>query len=219
MSYCLSPHYFMKVLTIVKELKVYSLIARAITFLTQFLVCRQRIDLGFLIDSSRSRYGSRAILRFIKETIRRFEVSVSKTRIGIVQFTSRVRLILGFGRTYNPVRIGRLIDQIRFNGRGGRLLGRALTYTERYLFRSRPRCGRRRVLIVLTTGESRDAVKRPAGRLFSSGVEIYAIGLGTVRRKSLQRIATVCKQVFRVHTRQLVSLSRIIQDKICSSTG
>lgn len=71
----------------------------------------------------------------------------------------------------------------------------------------------------MTTGESRDAVKMPAGRLFSSGVEIYAIGLGTVRRKSLQRIATVCKQVFRVHTRQLVSLSRIIQDKICSSTG
>lgn len=71
----------------------------------------------------------------------------------------------------------------------------------------------------MTTGESRDAVNRPAERLFSSGVEIYAIGLGTVRRKSLQRIATVCKQVFRVYTRQLVSLTRIIQDKICSSTG
>lgn len=136
-----------------------------------------------------------------------------------MQYTSRVRLILGFGRAYNPVRISRLIDRIRLNGRGGRYLGRALTYTKRYLFRSRPRCGRRRVLIVLTTGESRDAVKRPAGRLFASGVEIYAVGIGTVRRRSLQKVATVCKQVFRVHVRQLVSLSRIIKDKICSSTG
>ena len=171
------------------------------------------------MDASRSRYSSRTILQFIKETVRRFEVSVSKTRIGIVQYNSRVRLILGFGKAYNPVRISRLIDQIRLNGRGGRYLGRALTYTKRYLFRSRPRCGRRRVLIVLTTGESRDAVKRPAGRLFTSGIEIYAVGIGTVRRRSLQQIATVCKQVFRVHTGQLMSLSRIIKDKICSSTG
>lgn len=201
------------------QMTIEKLKAEHLTFLSQCQVCRQRIDLGFLVDASRSRYGSRAILRFIKDTVRRFEVSVSKTRIGIVQYTSRVRLILGFGRTYNPSRIGALIDQIRFNDRGGRYLGRALTYTERYLFRSRPRCGRRRVLVVLTTGEPRDAVKRPAVRLFSSGVEIYAIGFGTVRRKSLQRIATVGKQVFRVDARQLVALSRIIQDKICSSTG
>ncbi|KAJ7378689.1 hypothetical protein OS493_021269 [Desmophyllum pertusum] len=179
----------------------------------------QRIDVGFLVDASRGRYSSRVILKFIKDTIRRFEVSSSKTRIGIVQYTSRVRLILGLGRAYNPTQIDRLIDRIRLSGRSGRYLGKALSYTRRYLFKGRPRCGRRRVLIVLATGVSRDGVRRPAGRLFASGVEIYAIGIGRVRRRTLMQIATVSKQVFSVGTRRLVSLSRLIKDRICSSKG
>lgn len=183
------------------------------------LVCRQRIDLGFLVDTSRVRYSSRVILRFLKDTVRLFEVSSLKTRVGIVQFSSRVRLILGFGRNYNPTQIKRLIDQIRLIGRGGRYLGRALTYTARYLFKGRPRCGRRRVLIVLTTGNSRDGVTRPARELFASGVELYAVGIGRVRRRSLVRIAIVSRRVFSVGARKLVSLSRTIKDRICSSTG
>lgn len=171
------------------------------------------------MDASRVRYSSRVILRFLKDTVRLFEVSRLKARIGIVLYTSRVRLLLGFRRNYNPSQISRLIDQIRLIGRTGRYLGRALTYTARYLFRGRPRCGRRRVLVVLATGESRDDVTRPARGLFSSGVELYAVGIGRVRRQSLLRVATISSHIFRVGARQLVSLSRIIKDKICSSTG
>ena len=171
------------------------------------------------MDASRVRYSSRVILRFLKDAVRLFEVSRLKARIGIVLYTSRVRLLLGFRRNYNPSQISRLIDQIRLIGRTGRYLGRALTYTARYLFRGRPRCGRRRVLVVLATGESRDDVTRPARGLFSSGVELYAVGIGRVRRQSLLRVATISSHIFRVGARQLVSLSRIIKDKICSSTG
>lgn len=171
------------------------------------------------MDASRVRYSSRVILRFLKDTVRLFEVSRLKARIGIVLYTSRVRLLLGFRRNYNPSQISRLIDQIRLIGRTGRYLGRALTYTARYLFRGRPRCERRRVLVVLATGESRDDVTRPARGLFSSGVELYAVGIGRVRRQSLLRVATISSHIFKVGARQLVSLSRIIKDKICSSTG
>lgn len=75
------------------------------------------------------------------------------------------------------------------------------------------------MLIVLTTGESRDRVRRPAVRLFASGVEIYAIGIGQVRRRLLLQIATGSRHVFNVGARRLVSITRIIKDRICSSPG
>ena len=159
------------------------------------------------------------ILQYIKETVRRFEVSSTRVRIGIVQYTSRPTLVMRFGRTYARVQIYRVVERMKQRGRGVRYLGRALTYTGRYLFRSRPRCGRRKVLIVLTTGESRDRVRRPARRLFASGVEIYAIGIGRVRRQSLLQIATGSRHVFNVASRRLVSITRIIKDRICSWPG
>lgn len=124
-----------------------------------------------------------------------------------------------FGRTYARVQIYRVVERMKLRGRGVRYLGRALTYTGQYLFRSRSRCGRRKVLIVLTTGESRDRVRRPARRLFASGVEIYAIGIGRVRRQSLLLIATGSRHVFNVAARRLVSITRIIKDRICSWPG
>ena len=183
------------------------------------LVCRARIDLGFLLDGSPGRFSSRVIMQYIKETVRRFEVSSTRVRIGIVLYTSRPTLIMRFGRTYARVQIYRVVDRMQLRGRGGRYLGRALTYTGRYLFKSKPRCGRRRVLIVLTSGKSRDRIRRPARRLHASGVEIYAIGIGRVRRRSLLQIATGSRHVFNVAARRLVSITRIIKDRMCSSPG
>ena len=124
-----------------------------------------------------------------------------------------------FGRTYARLQIYRVVNRIRLRGRGGRYLGRALAYTGRYLFIGKPRCGRRKVLIVLTTGESRDRIRIPGLRLFASGVEIYAIGIGRVRRRSLLQIATASTHVFNVAARRLVSITRTIKDRICSSPG
>ena len=183
------------------------------------LVCRARIDLGFLVDASLSKFSSRVILQYIKETVRRFKISSTGVRIGIVTYTSRPTLVMRFGRTYARLQIYRVVNRIRLRGRGGRYLGRALAYTGRYLFIGKPRCGRRKVLIVLTTGESRDRIRLPALRLFASGVEIYAIGIGRVRRRSLLQIAAASTHVFNVGARRLVSITRTIKDRICSSPG
>ena len=183
------------------------------------LVCRARIDLGLLVDASPGRFSSRVIRQYIKETIRRFEVSRTKVRVGIVLFTSRPTLMMSFARTYARAQIYSAVDRLQIRRRGGRYLGRALTYTRRYLFRGKPRCGRRRVLIVLTSGTSRDRIRRPARRLQASGVEIYAIGIGSVRRRFLLQIATGSRHVFNVGARRLVSITRIVKDRICSPPG
>ena len=171
------------------------------------------------MDASPGRFSSRVIRQYIKETIRRFEVSRTKVRVGIVLFTSRPTLMMSFARTYARAQIYRAVDRLQLRRRGGRYLGRALTYTRRYLFRAKPRCRRRRVLIVLTSGISRDRIRRPARRLHASGVEIYAIGIGSVRRRFLLQIATGSRHVFNVDARRLVSITRIVKDRICSSPG
>ena len=128
-------------------------------------VCTARVDLGFLIDATSSaRRYLRRVVQFVRETVRRFTISSSTTRIGVVTYASRARRIIGLSRAYSRRRIYSAIRRIRILG-GGRRLGRGLSYTRLYLFRGKPQCGRRRVLIVLAAGRSLDRIRRPVNAL------------------------------------------------------
>ena len=182
-------------------------------------VCTARVDLGFLIDASSSgRRNIKRIVQFVRETVRRFTISSRATRIGVVTYASRPRRIIRFSGSYNRQRIYGAIGGIRVLGRGRRL-GRALSYTRRYLFRGKPQCGRRRVLIVVTTGRWVGRVKRPAEALKGAGVEIFTIGIGSISRRSLLRVTTDRKHVLVVGYTQLLSIVRTLKDKICYSPG
>lgn len=133
-------------------------------------------------------------------------------------YASRATRIIGFSGRYTRRRIYNAVGRIRVL-RGRRRLGRALSYTRRYLFRGKPQCGKRRVLIVLTTGRSVDRVKKPAEALKGAGVEIFAIGIGRVGRRGLLRVTTDRKHVFVVGVRRLLSIVRTLKDRICYSPG
>ena len=184
-----------------------------------FPVCTARVDLGFLIDASSSgRRNIKRIVQFVRETVRRFTISSRATRIGVVTYASRVSRIIGFSRANTRRGIYNAISRIRVLGRGRRL-GKALSYTRRYLFRGKPVCGRRRILIVVTTGRWVGRVKRPAEALKGAGVEIFTIGIGSISRRSLLRVTTDRKHVFVVGYTQLLSIVRTLKDKICYSPG
>ena len=182
-------------------------------------VCTARVDLGFLIDATSfaRRYHPR-VVKLVRETVRRFTISSSATRIGVVTYASRARRIIGLSGAYSRRRIYNAIDRIRIL-RGGRRLGRGLSYTRIYLFRGKPQCGRRRVLIVLSAGRSLDRVRRPANALKGVGVEIFAVGLGRVSRRSLLKVTTDTKHVFTVGVARLLSIVRTLKDRICYSPG
>ena len=160
----------------------------------------------------------RQIAQFVREAVRRFTISSRAARIGVVTYASRPRRIIGFAAAYNRQRSYNAIRGIRALG-GRARLGRALTYTRLNLFRGKPRCGRRRVLIVLTSGQWIDRVKRPAEALKGAGVEIFTIGIGSIRRTSLLRVTTDTKHVFVVGYTQLLSIVRTLKDRICYSPG
>lgn len=192
-----------------------------ITLLRFKTVCRARIDLGFLIEGSSSvvrsgRKNFQRIKLFVKELIRRFTISTRETRIGAVVFSSRAQLVLRFSTSARIV--NRAVNRIKYL-RGGRNIGQALRYVGRYLYKGKSRCGRRRVLILITSGTSQDRVGRPAKVLHAEGVELYTVAVGKVSLRNLLRIATDTKHVLVTGYRGLMTIVRTLKDRICHSPG
>lgn len=185
------------------------------------LVCRAKIDLGFLIDGSRQigRATFARIIEYLKETVRRFDVQRTQTRIGLVLFASRQRLVFGFRRSYSRAQVYREIGKLSLLRGRRRRTAQALLYTKKFLFYDKPKCGRRRVLILVTTGTSRDNVIRPARILHAVGVEVFTLGVGRVSFNFLKKIATDRYHVLTTDVRRLVTLVRIIKDRMCYSPG
>ena len=105
------------------------------------LVCRKRLDLAFLIDGSGSinAYGRgnfRRCLNFVKRLVASFSVSPTRTRVGIVLFSTRAWLIANFRRYRNKQSLLGAIGRIRYP-RGGTKIGRALRFAKYQLFRRR----------------------------------------------------------------------------------
>ena len=117
-----------------------------------FLGCRARVDLAFVIDGSGSieAYGRgnfRRCLNFVKAIVSRFNIANGQTRIGVVLFSSRPRLIFDFKRYHRNKRgVLNAISRIRYP-RGGTKTGYAMRYTYSRVFRYARR-GARKVTLM-----------------------------------------------------------------------
>ena len=155
----------------------------------------------------------------MKETVRRFNVQSSQTRIGLTLFASRQRPIFGFRRSHSRAQVYQELKRLRLLRGGTRRTARALMFVKRFLFRGKPTCGRRRVLVLVTTGVSRDDVVRPARILHAAGVEVYTVGVGRVSVRYLRKIATDRFHVFSANVGSLLTIVRTLKDKMCHSPG
>ena len=102
------------------------------------LVCRSRLDLTFLIDGSGSieHYGKgnfKRCLNFVRRIVSQFNTDNGQTRVGIVVYSSRPRVILNFRRRRKRL-ILRAIKRIRYP-RGGTRTGYAMRHCYRRVFR------------------------------------------------------------------------------------
>lgn len=79
-------------------------------------VCRSRVDLGILIDGSRSvgRRNFRKVIDFVKSFVSFFPLSARETRVGVMVFSSRSRLAFGLNRYGSRTQVVRAINRIRF---------------------------------------------------------------------------------------------------------
>lgn len=144
-----------------------------------------------------------------------FKISKKFTRVGIVLFSYRARLIFGLNTYWTQRDILRAIDNIRYPN-GGTKTGLAMSYAQRTLFRRHSR-GRKQVMIVMTDGRSQDGVSGPAYALKRRHVEMFAVGIG--RRfniRQLFQIASSRRHVYTAGFRNLPSIVRVIKTKACS---
>lgn len=183
-------------------------------------VCLAKIDMTFLIDGSGSieAYGKgnfKRCLDFVKRMVVSFKISQRLTRVGVVLFSHRPRLIFSFS-TYTIARdILKAIDRIRYP-RGGTKTGMAMYYAQRTLFRRKHR-HRKQVMIVMTDGRSQDRVSGAARALKKQGVVLFAVGIGKrYNINQLIHIASSRRHVFTAGFRNLPSIVRIIKTKACA---
>ena len=73
------------------------------------LVCRSMVDLAFVIDGSGSieHYGKgnfKRCLRFVQRVVRQFKINSGRTRVGVVLYSTRPRLMFRFSKYYRRKR-------------------------------------------------------------------------------------------------------------------
>lgn len=174
----------------------------------------------FIIDGSGSieHYGRgnfKRCLRFVQSMVRSFIISRSYVRVGIVLFSSRSKLVLRFNQNRGFNSILRVIDRIKYPGRGTRT-GAALRYANSRLFSGANRRSSK-VAIVMTDGGSQDSVKKPAQLLRRHGVKIFCLGIGKkYNMRQLLQMAGSQRYVFTADFRNLRSVVRAVKQKACT---
>ena len=104
------------------------------------LVCRSMVDLAFVIDGSGSieHYGKgnfKRCLRFVQRVVRQFKINSGRTRVGIILYSTRPRLMFRFNKYYRRKRqLLSAINRIPYP-RGLTKTGWAMRYSYSTLFR------------------------------------------------------------------------------------
>jgi len=100
------------------------------------------VDLGFAMDSSMPDLVWYNFLSYAKAVTDSFDISSSRTRVGVIVFSNYARIAFPFDADYTRFGVKQLIDGIRRPDSEGHRLDRALQMAYRDLFG--PRYGARR---------------------------------------------------------------------------
>uniref|UniRef100_A0A2C9LAA7 VWFA domain-containing protein n=1 Tax=Biomphalaria glabrata TaxID=6526 RepID=A0A2C9LAA7_BIOGL len=162
------------------------------------------LDIAFVVDSSSSiwQMNFTKALWFVEDFVERFEIGPQNVRVSFVTYGDKVNEDLAFDfDTYtNKKALKNVISNTEYRGGSRTETGAAIAYMlDRQIPKARQ--GVRKVAIVLTDGNSQDEdrTKSEAARAVSSGLEVFAIGVGRdISEQELRNIASDSKHVFNV---------------------
>ena len=158
------------------------------------------------------RWGFRQMKHFARLVARSFTISQSYGRVGVIVYGSYPRIEFGFNRYLKALNLDRTIEILRFIG-GARRTGKALGLALNGLFRG---SRKKRVLIFVTNGPAADSVRLPSLRIHQSGIEAFAIGIGSRTSNSeLRAIATNARHTYIVTFKALKSIVKSVVRKAC----
>uniref|UniRef100_A0A668UU60 VWFA domain-containing protein n=1 Tax=Oreochromis aureus TaxID=47969 RepID=A0A668UU60_OREAU len=176
------------------------------------------IDLVLLIDGSKSvrPQNFELVKKFVNQVVDSLDVSVHGTRVGLVQYSSRVRTEFPLNMYHTADEIKAAVMKVEYMEKGT-MTGLALkhmlenSFSEaegaRPLSRNIPRIG-----LVFTDGRSQDDITEYAKKAKEVGITMYAVGVGKAVEDELREIASEPVEKHFYYTTDFTAISTIAEN-------
>uniref|UniRef100_A0A7N8WRA1 Matrilin 2 n=1 Tax=Mastacembelus armatus TaxID=205130 RepID=A0A7N8WRA1_9TELE len=155
------------------------------------------MDLFFVIDGSKSLGPANfeLVKQFVNGIVDSLDISQIGTHVGLLQYSTKVRTEFTLGQYTTAQDIKQAVSRIQYMGKGS-MTGSALRHMFESSFSANEgaRHNIPHVSIVFTDGRSQDDVSEWANKAKSSGVTIYAVGVGKAIEQELREIASEPKE-------------------------
>ncbi|XP_006881631.1 PREDICTED: matrilin-4 isoform X2 [Elephantulus edwardii] len=191
--------------------------------------CREgHVDLVILIDGSKSvrPQNFELVKRFVNQIVDFLDVSPEGTRVGLVQFSSRVRTEFPLGRYGTAAEVKHAVLAVEYMERGT-MTGAALRHLAEHSFSeaqgARPRAlNVPRVGLVFTDGRSQDDISEWAARVKEEGIVMYAVGVGKAVEEELREIASEPPELHVSYSPDFSTMTHLLDNlkgSICPEEG
>ncbi|XP_055120967.2 matrilin-4 isoform X1 [Symphalangus syndactylus] len=191
--------------------------------------CREgHVDLVLLVDGSKSvrPQNFELVKRFVNQIVDFLYVSPEGTRVGLVQFSSRVRTEFPLGRYGTAAEVKQAVLAVEYMERGT-MTGLALRHMVEHSFSeaqgARPRAlNVPRVGLVFTDGRSQDDISVWAARAKEEGIVMYAVGVGKAVEAELREIASEPAELHVSYAPDFGTMTHLLENlrgSICPEEG
>ncbi|PNI59921.1 MATN4 isoform 5 [Pan troglodytes] len=191
--------------------------------------CREgHVDLVLLVDGSKSvrPQNFELVKRFVNQIVDFLDVSPEGTRVGLVQFSSRVRTEFPLGRYGTAAEVKQAVLAVEYMERGT-MTGLALRHMVEHSFSeaqgARPRAlNVPRVGLVFTDGRSQDDISVWAARAKEEGIVVYAVGVGKAVEAELREIASEPAELHVSYAPDFGTMTHLLENlrgSICPEEG
>uniref|UniRef100_A0A8C3URK2 Matrilin 4 n=1 Tax=Catharus ustulatus TaxID=91951 RepID=A0A8C3URK2_CATUS len=154
------------------------------------------VDLVMVIDGSKSvrPQNFELVKQFVNRIVDLLEVSPHGTRVGLVQYSSRVRTEFPLNKYHSADEIKKAVMDVEYMEKGT-MTGLALKHMVEHSFSelegARPLSHNiPRIGLVFTDGRSQDDISEWARRAKESGIVMFAVGVGKAVEEELRAIAS-----------------------------
>ncbi|GAA6095630.1 matrilin-4 isoform X3 [Tachysurus ichikawai] len=181
--------------------------------------CRSsNIDLVLLIDGSKSvrPQNFELIKQFVNQVVDQLDISAHGTRVGLVQYSSRVRTEFPLSMYKSKKEIKAAVMKVAYMEKGT-MTGLALKHLVQHSFseaegaraasRNIPRVG-----LVFTDGRSQDDITEWAKKAKESGITMYAVGVGKAVEDELREIASEPVEKHFFYTSDFTAINQIAEN-------
>ncbi|KAL1262547.1 hypothetical protein QQF64_005286, partial [Cirrhinus molitorella] len=175
-------------------------------------------DIVFLVDSSGSIGESNfaKVREFLRAFVDRLNLRPDKVRVGLAQFSDQPYQEFLLGDYLDKKDLYQKLNKLTYR-KGSTKTGLALTFIRKNYFNlARPNVPS--IAIVITDGESSDAVEEPSQRLRNLGVTIFVIRVGNVNMETLHAITNIPHEEFLFGIdsyEELQGLEESLRSKVC----